>query len=181
MTESPTESVDGPAVRTHTIRLELVDEPGELAAALDPIAENGGNLLSVFHERGNRTPRGHIPVEIDLSCRPDCFDDIVTALRERDVTVVQADEELYGEGVTVLLTGHLVDTDLSDTLRRIEECTAAAVEDVSLAADRGTNAPSCARLRLGARVGEREAVLEAVHQIAAEKELTVVEPLGVSR
>ncbi|MFD1525915.1 amino acid-binding protein, partial [Halolamina salina] len=45
-------------VTTHTLRLELDDEPGELAAALEPIAEHGGNLLSVFHERGSRTPGG---------------------------------------------------------------------------------------------------------------------------
>ena len=50
-------------VRSYTVRLELVDEPGELLGALEPIADNGGNLLSIFHERGNVTPRGHIPVE----------------------------------------------------------------------------------------------------------------------
>ena len=57
-------------VRAHTVRLELVDEPGELLRALEPVAENGGNLLSIFHERGNVTPRGHIPVEVDLEATP---------------------------------------------------------------------------------------------------------------
>ena len=54
-------------VWAYTVRLELVDEPGEFLRALEPIAENGGNLLSIFHERGNVTPRGHIPVDTDLS------------------------------------------------------------------------------------------------------------------
>ncbi|MFY4816535.1 amino acid-binding protein, partial [Haloarcula sp. AONF1] len=49
------------APSTHTVRLELVDEPGQLLAALHPIADNGGNLLSIYHERGNKTPRGRIP------------------------------------------------------------------------------------------------------------------------
>jgi ACT domain-containing protein len=49
-------------VRAYTVRLELVDEPGELLRALEPISANGGNLLSIHHERGNITPRGHIPV-----------------------------------------------------------------------------------------------------------------------
>jgi len=53
-------SEDVADVRAYTIRLELVDEPGELLRALDPIAEKGGNLLSIFHERWNVTPRGHI-------------------------------------------------------------------------------------------------------------------------
>lgn len=49
------ESTDG-AVSAYTVRLELVDEPGELLRALEPIADNGGNLLSIFHERGSLTP-----------------------------------------------------------------------------------------------------------------------------
>lgn len=161
----------------HTLRLELDDEPGELAAALAPIAEHGGNLRSVFHERGTRTPRGHIPVEITLVCSPGAFDRIVDALRERGVSVVQADAERYGETTTVLLTGDLVESDLSDTVRSIEARTEAAVDDLTLAADRGVDGPACARLRLGVRPGDRDAVLAGVREVAAEKELGVVESL----
>jgi hypothetical protein len=67
-TETETETDGGERTQAHTVRLELVDEPGQLLAALGPIAENGGNLLSIFHERGNITPRGRIPVEVDLEC-----------------------------------------------------------------------------------------------------------------
>lgn len=52
--------------QTHTGRLELVDEAGELLRASDPIADNGGNSLSIFHRRGDITPRGNIPVEVDF-------------------------------------------------------------------------------------------------------------------
>jgi ACT domain-containing protein len=106
-------------VRAYTIRLELVDEPGELLNALEPIADNGGNLLSIFHERGNLTPRGHIPVEVDLEATPSRFEDIVEGLRAAGVNVIQAGAERYGEELTVLLMGGLVETDLSDTV--IEE------------------------------------------------------------
>ena len=83
---APTTVSDAPSdeVRAYTVRLELVDEPGELLRALEPIADNGGNLLSIFHERGNVTPRGHIPVEVDLEATPDRFDDIVEAHRYVD-------------------------------------------------------------------------------------------------
>jgi len=168
---------DGAGLETHTIRLELADEPGELLSALRPIADNGGNLLSIFHERGNLTPRGHIPVEVDLECPPDRFDGIVEALRAEGVDVIQSGRERYGETVTVLLTGHLVDTDLSDTIRRISACADAAVEDVALSAPGGTEQPSSARLRLGAREGGRESVLESVRAVADEKGLDAIEPL----
>src|SRR6056297_3262440 len=110
----------GGRLRAYTVRLELVDEPGELLRALEPVADNGGNLLSILHERGSLTPRGHIPVEVDLECPPDRFDAIVSALRDAGVNVIQAGAERYGESVTVLLVGHVVETDLSETLSAVE-------------------------------------------------------------
>jgi len=164
-------------VRSYTVRLELVDEPGELLRALEPIAANGGNLLSIFHERGNLTPRGHIPVEVDLEATPERFDTVVEALREAGVNVIQAGAERYSEELTVVLVGHLVETDLSDTLRRITGCGKASVSDVSLSAPAGTEDVSSARLRLVAEKGGSDEALATVRTVAAEKDLRVIEPL----
>ncbi|MFC7131667.1 MULTISPECIES: amino acid-binding protein [Salinibaculum] len=164
-------------VRAYTVRLELVDRPGELLRALEPIADNGGNLLSIFHERGNVTPRGHIPVEVDLEATPERFDDIVDALRDEGINVIQAGAERYGEELTVVLIGHIVDTDLSDTLSRIEDSSGASVRDFSLSAPEGRDGESSARVRLAAQRGETEAAMDIIHEIAAEKDFQVVEPL----
>jgi ACT domain-containing protein len=165
-----------PSVRAYTVRLELIDEPGELLNALRPIADNGGNLLSIFHERGNVTPRGRIPVEVDLEATPGRFEGIVEGLREAGVNVIQAGEERYAEELTVLLIGPLVETDLSETLARFEESARSSVADVSLTVgDDGE--PSSARVRLATQVDEADEVLGRVRSVAAEKGLTVVEPL----
>jgi ACT domain-containing protein len=164
-------------VRAYTVRLELVDRPGELLRALEPIADNGGNLLSIFHERGNVTPRGHIPVEVDLEATPDRFDGIVDALRTEGINVIQAGAEDYREEVTIVLVGHLVDTDLSNTLSRIQDATGASVQDLSLSAPEGSGEESSARLRLAIQTGKVEEVLAAVREIGAEKQLRVIEPL----
>lgn len=166
------------AVNAYTVRLELTDEPGELLAALEPIADNGGNLLSIFHERGNLTPRGRIPVEVDLEATADRFETIVEALRDAGVNVIEAGAERYSEELVVVLTGNLVETDLSDTLRRLEDCGTASVADVSLSAPSGTDDVSSARLRLVAESGESGRALDAVRDVAAEKELRVIEPLA---
>jgi len=163
--------------RAHTLRLELVDEPGELLRALSPIADNGGNLLSIFHERGSLTPRGYIPVEVDLECSPDRFEHIVDALRDAGVTIIQADSERYGEALSVLLVGDLVDTDLSDTLAELEDCGSATVADFSLTTEQGTEDVSSARVRLAIESGSTERALEQVRDVAAQKDLSVVEPL----
>jgi ACT domain-containing protein len=171
------ETDGGERPQPHTVRLELVDEPGQLLAALQPIADNGGNLLSIFHERGNVTPRGRIPVEVDLECPPDRFETIVDALREEGINVMQAGAEHYSEEVTLLLVGHLVDTDLSDTLHRIERSTDASLSDLSLSAPAGTEEVSSARLRLATRSGQTEDALSVVRSVAAEKDFDVIEPL----
>ena len=164
-------------VRAYTVRLELEDRPGELLRALEPIADHGGNLLSIFHERGNLTPRGHIPVEVDMEATPERFEVIVDALRSEEINVIQAGAEAYAEELTVLLLGHLVRTDLSNTLERIESSTDASVKDFSLSAPEGGDGESSARLRLATQSGETGATLATIREIATEKELRVVEPL----
>ncbi len=167
----------GDRPQAHTIRLELADEPGELLSALEPIADEGGNLLSIFHERGHITPRGRIPVEVDLECPPSRFEGILERLRDEGINVVDADAERYGEHLTVLLVGDLVGTDISDTVTRVESSPAATVEDLSLSAPGGPAEQASARLRLATRAGAADEALGVVRTVAAEKGLSVVEPL----
>ena len=172
-------SEDAADVRAYTVRLELVDEPGELLRALEPIAENGGNLLSIFHERGNLTPRGRIPVEVDLECPPERFSVIVDALRANGVNVIKAGADRYSEELVVLLVGDLVETDLSDTISKLEDCTEATVVDVALSAPEGTEGASSALLRLAAAPDALAGSLATVREVAAEKGIRLVEPVEV--
>ncbi len=170
------ETDGGQHVQAYTVRLELVDEPGELLNALQPISDHGANLLSIFHERGNVTPRGHIPVEVDIECPPDRFENIVDALRAAGINVIQAGAERYSEELTVILVGHLIDTDLSDSLRQFQTTSRAEVVDVSLSAPEGTEGVSSARLRLATEADRAEEVLATVRDIAEEKDIHVIEP-----
>jgi len=78
------ESVDGAASldgghasatpSTHTVRLELVDEPGQLLAALHPIADDNGGTSSPSTTSGEQDPRGRIPVEVDFEATPERFE-----------------------------------------------------------------------------------------------------------
>jgi len=168
---------DGGEPRAYTVRLELDDRPGELLRALTPIADHGGNLLGIVHERGSVTPRGRVPVEVDVACQPEQFDRIVAALRDAGVTVTRAGEDRYGESVVVLLIGDLVETDLSDTLTRVQAVDGVDVTGMTLEAPEGTEAQSSARLQLAARTGAVAAALSAVRSVADEKDLQVVEPV----
>ena len=173
--------MSGPAedeqrVRAYTVRMELIDEPGELLNALAPIAERGGNLLSIYHERGSLTPRGRIPVEVAIECVPGRFEEIVRGLRAAGITVIQAGEDRYSEALTLILVGHLVDTDLSDTLERLEACPNATIRDIALETPDDREAVSSARVRLAVDREGLDETLAGVHTVADEKDLRVIEP-----
>lgn len=161
----------------YTIRLELVDEPGELSRALRPISENNGNLLSVFHERGNVTPRGHIPVEVDVEATPDNYRDIVDALREEEINVIQAGTERYSQSLTLLLMGDIIGTDLSDTYLTIQSGTNSTITDLKLSAPQGPNGVSSARVRLAIEEGEVERSLSEIRNVVDDKNIRLIEPL----
>jgi ACT domain-containing protein len=167
---------DADDVRAYTVRLELVDRPGELLSALGPIADQGGNLLSIFHERGNVTPRGHIPVEVDLEATPGQFEAIVGALQQTDINVMQAGQDRYGEEFVVVLVGDLVDADLSALLSQLQSESGASVRGFSLMGPNGGK--SSARLRLAAESGSVPVILDRLHTVATERDLQVIEPLA---
>lgn len=169
-------SASSERARAYTVRLELVDEPGELLNALEPIAEHGGNLLSIYHERGSLTPRGRIPVEVDIECVPERFDEIVEGLRAAGVTVIEAGEERYSESITLILVGHLVETDLSDTITRLDDCPNATILDVDLATPSDRDDVSSARVRLAVDRAGLDETLDGVRTLAEEKDLGVIEP-----
>jgi ACT domain-containing protein len=114
---------------------------------------------------------------VDLEAAPGRFETIVDALRDAGINVIEAGSQQYSETLTLVLSGHLVDTDLSDTISRIQEGTQASVTDLSLSAPEGTEDVSSARLRLATETGETESTLSTVRAIADEKDLRVIEPL----
>ncbi len=166
-----------PGVETHTVRLELSDEPGELLRALRPIADGDGNLLSVLHERGDLTPRGQVPVTVEFRCPTTRFESIIESLDEAGVTVAQVDRESYADRLAVLLVGHVVESDLSETLTTVERSPAASVVDLSLSAPEGTDEVSAARLVLGVSNGDTGEALSAVRSVAERKGLQLLTPV----
>ncbi len=161
----------GGPVQAYTVRLELADEPGELLRALEPIAENGGNFLSVFHERGSLTPRGNIPVEVDFECHPNRFETIVSALRTASINVIQRRRGAIRRGGH----GHPHRAHRrhrrSDTLSRITAESNASVADISLSAPEGTGDVSSARLRLATGPADSATFSTPSGTVADEKEL----------
>lgn len=163
-----------------SLDLQLKDVPGQLVKALVPISSLGGNIVTVVHMRekgpkGERVPV-HVIFEMDNSGR---LEKILKALEDRDIWVSKVGEVKKKEEITVILIGHIVDTDVRDTIDRINAIRGAMVADLTLAMPHPEKETS-AHMDIdvaSSEVGKK--VLERLDKIAKEKDLVVVKSLGV--
>ena len=157
--------------------IELKDVPGQLLLALNPISELKGNLISVVHHHENHTPRGLIPVQVVFDIKPENLDIVISRLEESGVEVARVGEERFFEHIAVILIGHIVHTDIQDTIDRIDRTGYAEVVDLSLSMPRIEN-PSSAYLKIDA-VGKKELkdAISLLKSVAAEKDLLIIEPI----
>lgn len=155
--------------------LELKDIPGQLVLALQPISELGGNIVSVTHRREKRTPRGLIPVQIAFEIDEARVDILVKRLKDDGVVVAQIGRDRLRERAVVILVGHIVHSDIRDTIDQIDGTGYAEVNDLAMAMP-GIEQYSSARLIISA-MGKKELsdAMELLRNIAHEKDLLLIE------
>ncbi len=151
-----------------SMSIELKDIPGQLVLALQPISDFGGNIRSVVHHRDKKTPSGRIPLQLVLEIEERNLSVLVERLKERGVNVVRIGEERLMDSMVVLLIGHIVHSDIRETIDSIDSTGFAEVVELSLSMP-GVDLKSSASVTISA-VGTDElndalAILEA----AAEK------------
>jgi ACT domain-containing protein len=162
-----------------TMTLELSDKPGELLSALEPVADNGGNIVSVTHQRGEVTPRGTLPVEITFEIVEKRLQDVLDSLQEMGIRVAKFGEEKFHESMTVVLVGHIVDSDVTDTIESVE-AEGVKIVDFSLAMPDETEETSSARLVVNATCQEKlEQAVETIDEVCERKDLVKMQPIGV--
>jgi ACT domain-containing protein len=163
-----------------TMTLELSDEPGELLKALQPIADRGGNIVSVTHQRGEETPRGTLPVEITLEIVEERLDQVRDDLHDMGIGIAQLGEERFHESITVVLVGHIVESDVTDTIQSIEE-EGVKIVDFALAMPEETEETSSARLTIEATSEEKiDSAMDAIRGVCDRKDLVEMDPIGVA-
>jgi ACT domain-containing protein len=157
--------------------LELQDVPGQLLLALQPLKENKANIISVVHHRDRKTPRGTIPVRLVVETDRSKLDTIKNQLKNSGISVVRAGEDRFIEAVSVVLVGHVLDSDLGDTVSRIDSTGFAEVMDLALTMP-GVNEPSSAYLKIRATgKTEIQKALGILREVGREKKLLVIEPI----
>jgi ACT domain-containing protein len=159
--------------------LELQDVPGQLLMALQPLKDNKANIISVVHHRDRKTPRGMIPVRVVIEIDRSRLDGLKSQLKNNGISVVRAGEDRFIEEISVILVGHILNSDLGDTVNRIDTTGYAEVMDLALTMT-GVDEPSSAYLKIRATgKAEIQKALSILRQVGAEKDLLVVDPVEV--
>ena len=157
--------------------IELKDIPGQLVRALQPVSDSGGNIVSVVHHHDKKTPSGRIPVQLVVELDEQRLERLVRALTERGVHVVRTGEERLKESMVVLLIGHIVHSDLRETIDCIDRTGFAEVVALSLSMP-SVDEESSASVTISA-IGDKE-LREALHileRTAKEKGIMVIAPI----
>ena len=157
--------------------IELQDIPGQLVLALKPVSDFGGNILSVLHQRDKKTPAGRIPVELVIELEESRLGGLVERLEARGVNVVRTGKERLKESMVVLLIGHIVHSDIRETIDSIDSTGFAEVVGLSLSMP-SVDKESSASVTLSA-IGKKELkeALNILERTANGKGIMVIAPI----
>jgi ACT domain-containing protein len=163
-----------------SMTLELKDIPGQLVIALSPISELHGNIMSIVHQHEEKTPRGTIPVQVTFEIDQKILDKLIERLEKSGVRVARVGEERLRSSVSVILIGHIIHSDIGDTIDKIDSTGFAEVVDLSLSMP-AIERTSSAYLVINA-VGENELkkALDVLREVANKKDLLMIEPIRLN-
>lgn len=158
----------------------LKDTPGQLVQALEPISRLGGNIISVVHIREELTKGRRVPVHVTIEVENGgALERILQELEGMDIWVSKVGEVKKKEQITVMLIGHVVDTDIRDTIDRLNEIDEVMVADMTLSMPHPEQETSAL---MDIEVGSPDKIQRALFELenlAKEKGLTVIKSIGV--
>ena len=147
--------------------LELLDSPGQLVKALEPISVYGANLVTVIHKRDYKNENGKVPVQLTLEGEHEDLKKVVDRFEELGFSIIELDGVVRKEKITTI-----VDQDLRDTMDRINELEGVVIVafDIKLNGEK----ESTALINVEADIGKKQIVFDKIAEIAEEKKLLVI-------
>ena len=153
--------------------LEILDVPGQLVSILSPIGELGANLVTIVHKREIKAEEGKVPVQITLEGERENLQAVTDKFKEMCVNLLEVDDTIKKEKLSTILYGHIIDTDLRDSVDKINAVDGLVVSDLQLKLD--GELKSTALLTIELDVGKREIAYDKVMEIAKEKDFLVID------
>jgi ACT domain-containing protein len=153
--------------------LELLDVPGQLLDALNPIGRLGANIVAVIHQRDVKTERGTIPVQIAIEGDKDTLDKVLEAIEKSGIQIIQVDGVLRKEKVTTILIGNIVDQDVKNTVDFLNQLEGVMVADLDL---KMSDHPeqSASKIIIEAEYGRKKDVMKKLKELGSLKGFLVI-------
>ncbi len=161
------------------IEMELEDTPGQLVKVLDPISKYGANIQNVVHKREELTPLGKVPVTVILEVtEKERLDKILEEVKKVGARITRVGEQEEAVKAVMLLVGEIIETDIRDSVERLNEIDGAKVSDLTLAFG-NDEGKSSARIIIWATTQDSlDNAVSRLKEVADEKDLLLIEPLG---
>ena len=152
------------------LTIALADRPGQLLKALKPIAKNGGNIISIIHERENPSA-GLVPVSlvVDFPSKWN-MQKTINDLRKMGVTIIKAEEVVDTAHITAILVGK------ADLERIVQEGLRNA-EIVGFEVSAPTSKDACLKLEIEVPTDLLDETLENLRRVAESEDSLVILPI----
>ena len=155
------------------MQLALKDVPGSLLRALEPISSHGGNIISVLHSRGEKE-RVEVKVTFKIADQ-ESLDLIRKEMEKRGIQVsdirVEGKRYYSKKILSFILVGHVIDTDVRDTIDRINEVGLVSDIDVVMPSP---EQKSSVMMSVEVDNGKLERLNSAVEKVCKEKDLLLI-------
>jgi ACT domain-containing protein len=144
------------------LTLALADRPGQLIKALEPIAKNGGNIISIIHER-EKPAEGFVPVSlvVDFSSKLK-LRKAIEDLKGLDVGIIKAEEIIETTRVTLILIGKM-------DLKKLVETEIENARIVGFEVSAPTSKEACVKLELEVPTASVQEVVHKLKKVSKEE------------
>ena len=153
--------------------LEILDVPGQLVSILNPISELGANVVTIVHKREIKAEEGKVAIEIALEGERENLQAVIDKFKDMGVSLIEVDDAVKKEKLSTILYGHIIDTDLRDTVDKINAVDGLVVSDLQLKLD--GELKSTALITIELDLGKRDIAYNKIMEIAEEKDFLVID------
>lgn len=153
--------------------LEILDVPGQLVSILNPIGELGANVVTIVHKREIKAEEGKAAIEIALEGERENLQAVIDKFKDMGVPLIEVDDAVKKEKLSTILYGHIIDTDLRDTVDKINAVDGLVVSDLQLKLD--GELKSTALITIELDLGKRDIAYNKIMEIAEAKDFLVID------
>ena len=147
--------------------LSLPDRPGQLLKALEPIAKNGGNIISIVHDRNKVSGEYALVSLIADFPSKESFRETRRELEGMGISVVKSEEVIAKEDLTVIVIGRFnLDKIAGGELRII---------DVELS--NPSSEKPCMKLHVEAPKEAVKGFYNLLHELAEKEKALIITPV----